>query len=107
MYVLLERCFSIQFYHICANWRTLRYTFYCLPLSFYHRNISVSVMFFLKFLDICFRLLLYESIFIPKSFQIPPPPFLKGGGGITNKYTFLGRFYPLTSTKTHKNNLDN
>ena len=54
--------------------------FNCLPLSFDHSNISASVMFLLKFLDICFRLLLYESISIPGSFQIPPhPPFLKGG----------------------------
>ena len=35
-------------------------------------------MFFLKSLDICFRFLLYESIFIPKSLQIPPL-FLEGG----------------------------
>ena len=54
--------------------------FNCLTLSFDHSNISASVMFLLKFLDICFRLLLYESISIPGSFQIPPhPPFLKGG----------------------------
>ncbi|MEW6417784.1 MAG: hypothetical protein AB1480_06655, partial [Nitrospirota bacterium] len=76
---------------------------------FDHSNISASVMFLLKFLDICFRLLLYESISVHKSFQIPPhPPFLKWGKkealskeGDSNKYTFSGQFYPLTSTKPH------
>ncbi|MDP3244386.1 MAG: hypothetical protein Q8M83_01865, partial [bacterium] len=61
-------------------------------------------MFLRRFLDICFRLLLYESIAPPLGvFKAPPhPPFLKGG--LPNKYTVSGGFYPLTSTKTLFNN---
>ena len=75
--------------------------FNCLPLSFDHSKVSASVMFLLRFLDICFRLLLYASMTQPfGSFQIPPhPPFLKEG--TTNKYNVSDGFYPLTSTKTH------